>query len=258
MGIQSTYGDALARKIREWFSSTTASLGASLIGVADAGGYTEAATVEAALQDLYLTKRVHHVRGVVTANIANLASFTVASNDGLTYAAGERVLLVGQTTAAQCGIYVVGTVGGGTAALTRAADFAAALPIVNGEIVEVSEGTIWAGSTWKAMCTGAKVVATDDPVFYPRVCKCVVTLVAGTKTLDSTQGIALFSTTKSNVQATHNTPNTVTASIGLYAPVASRTAGKVGTGAVVINALKADATTDTANVSTVDVLITNW
>lgn len=252
------YGDALARKIKADLESTTAGVGASLIGIADAAGYTDAATVEAALTDLYLRKRIHHVRGVVTANIADLTAFTVASNDGLTYAAGERVLLVGQTTAAQCGIYVVGTVAVGVAPLTRAADFAAALPIVNGEIVEASEGTIWAGSEWKAMCTGAKVVATDDPLFYPRVCKAVVTLVAGTKTLNDTQGIALFSTTKSNVQVTCNTPDTVTLSIGYYAPVASRTAGKVGTGAVIVNALKADATTNTADGSSVDVLVTNW
>lgn len=195
---------------------------------------------------------------MVTGNVANLASFTVAGNDGLTYAAGERVLLAGQTTAAQCGIYTVGTVGGGTAALTRAADFASGQAIINGEIVEVSEGTIWAGSTWKAMCTGAKVVGTDDPVFYPRVCKAVVTLVAGTKTLGSAEGIALFSTTKSIVTATHNTPNTVTLTVGLFAPVASRVAGKVGTGAVVVNALEADATVNAADVSTVDVLVTNW
>jgi hypothetical protein len=197
-------------------------------------------------------------RGVVTANIADLSAFTVASNDGLTYAAGQRVLLVGQTTAAQNGLYVVGTVGGGTAALTRATDFAAASAIANGCVVEVSEGTLWAGSSWKAMCTGACVVGTDDPLFYPKLIKCAVTLVAGTKTLNSTQGVALFSTTKSVVMVTCNTPNTVTASIGYYAPVASRTAGKVGTGAVIVNALKNDATTNTADVSSVDVLIVNW
>ena len=198
------------------------------------------------------------VRGVVTANVASLSAFTVAGNDGLTYAAGERVLLAGQTTAAQNGIYVVGTVGGGTAALTRATDFAASAAIVNGCVVEVSEGTLWAGSSWKAMCTGAKVVATDDPLFYPRTVKATVTLASGVYALGATEGLYLFSTTKSKVTATYNTPDTITLSVALKCAVADRTAGKSGTAAATVKAVKADASTNTADVSTVDVVVTNW
>lgn len=252
------WGDALARKTKADLESTTAGAGAALIGIADAGGYTAAATVEAALADIYLTKRVHHVRGVVTANIASLSAFTVASNDGLTYTEGQRVLLAGQTTAAQCGIYVVGAVGGGTAALTRAADFASGLAIVNGEIVEASEGTLWAGSSWKAMCTGSKVVGTDDPLFYPRVVKGTLTLVAGTITLGATQGLYLLSTTTSPVVVTRNTAGTTTSTVAYAAPVASRVAGKSGTGAVLIRAEVAAGTINVADVSTLDFCITNW
>jgi hypothetical protein len=60
------------------------------------------------------------------------------------------------------------------------------------------------------------------------------------------------------VHASYDTPNTITASVGLSAPVASRVAGKSGTGAVVVNAVKTDSTTDTANASTVNVTIVNW
>lgn len=198
------------------------------------------------------------VRGVVIANVASLSAFTVAGNDGLTYAAGERVLLAGQTTAAQNGIYTVGTVGGGTAALTRATDFAAAAAIVNGCVVEVSEGTLWAGSSWKAMCTGACVVGTNDPLFYPKHVKAVVTLATGAYALGATEGLFLFSTTKSKVHCTYNTPNTITLSVALQCAVADRTAGKSGTAAATIKAVKADASVNTADVSTVDVLVTNW
>lgn len=199
------------------------------------------------------------VRGVVFANVADLSAFTVAGNDGLTYTAGQRVLLTNQTTAAQNGIYVVGTVAAGSAPLTRADDFASGAAIVNGSVVEVSEGTIFAGSSWKAMCTGACVVGTDDPLFYPRVVKSTVTLVAGTVTLGSGQGLFLFSTTKSMVSITRNTANTTTATTGGYAaPVASRTAGKSGTGAVVVVAQAAAGTTNTADISTLDVVVTNW
>lgn len=119
------------------------------------------------------------VRGIVDANVANLASFTVAGNDGLTYVQGERLLLVSQTTAAQNGVYVVGVVAAGTAPLTRAPDMPAGATIYGGTIVEASEGTRWFSSSWKATATGAIVIGTNDPVFYPRVDMGLVTLSGG-------------------------------------------------------------------------------
>jgi len=200
-----------------------------------------------------------YVRGVVFANVADLTAFTDAGNDGLTYVAGERVLLTNQTTAAQNGIYVVGTVATGTAPLTRAADMAAAASIANGRVVHVSEGTLFAGSSWKAMCTGAKVVATDDPLFYPQNCRGTLTLASGTKTLGATEGLFLFSTTRSSVQGTWNTAGgTVTSTVGLRAAVASRTAGKSGTAAIIFIAIVAAGTIDAANNSTIDWLVQNW
>ncbi len=83
------------------------------------------------------------VRGKTTANVADLAAFTVAGVDGLTYVAGERVLLGNdQTTASQRGPYTVGTVSGGTAPLTRVLDANGSPEISSGMIVHVSEGTV--------------------------------------------------------------------------------------------------------------------
>lgn len=204
---------------------------------------------------------VRYVRGVATANVADLTAFTVAGNDGITYVAGDRILLPIQTTAAQCGVYVVGTVAAGSAPLTRATDMPAGYVLPLGSIIEVGpEGTLYGGSTWKSFATtaGGAVIGTNDPVFYPRSVRATVTLVAGVKALGATEGLWLRSTTRSSVQATLNTPNTVTATIDYRAAVASRTAGKVGTAAVTVAATKSDGTTDTDNVSTVDVLIENW
>lgn len=218
------------------------------------------AVADAAIVDIEALQAslVRYVRGVVTANVASLSAFTVAGNDGLTYVEGERVLLAKQTTASQNGIYVVGAVAGGTAALTRATDFASGAAVKNGCVVEVSEGTLWAGSSWKAMCTGSKVVGTDDPLFYPRSIHRTIALVSGTKALGAGDDIWLFSTTKSQVNITANTYNTGTLTVMYGAPVASRTAGKGATGAVTINAQQSDGTTNTADVGTVDLLITNW
>lgn len=218
--------------------------------------------IEAIQSDVTTLQRsTFKVRGVATGNVANLASFTVAGNDGITYVAGDRILLPIQTTAAQCGIYVVGTVTAGAAPLTRATDMPAAFALPLGSVVEVGpEGTLYGSSTWKstATTTGGAVIGTNDPVFYPRVVKGTATLVAGTVALGATQGLWLLSTTKSAVMVTLNTPNTVTATTDYRAAVTSRTAGKVGTAAVSLSATKTDGTTDTDNVSTVDYLIVNW
>jgi hypothetical protein len=91
------------------------------------------------------------------------------------------------------------------------------------------------------------------------VCKGTSTLVAGTKTLGSAEGLFLFSTTKSFFTANLNTPGgTLTSTIGYGSAVANRTAGKSGVGAIVLISRVAAGTIDVANTSTVDWLVTNW
>lgn len=202
---------------------------------------------------------VSYVRGAVFANVADLAAFTVASNDGLTYVAGERVLLANQTTAAQCGIYVVGTVAGGTAPLTRADDMPSGATIQNGYVVHASEGTLFKGSEWKALCTGAAVIGTNDPVFYPRICQGTLTLASGTKALGATEGLYLVSTTRSSVQLAFNTAGGVkTGTVDYGCAVAGRTAGKSGTAALTVIACVEAGTIQNQDNSTIDWLVTNW
>jgi len=183
------------------------------------------------------------------------------AQDGVTYIAGDIVLLAAQTTAADCGLYVVGTVAVGVAPLTRLSSMAFGTTGQNGCTVEVSEGTLWAGSTWKAMATttGGFVVGTNDPVFYPRVCKNIITLASGTYTLGSTEGLFLWSATRSGVQCMMNTPGgTLTSTLAYGSNSAGRTIGKSGAAALIVIARVAAGTIDTANSSTVDVLVTNW
>jgi len=98
---------------------------------------------------------LHRVRGVALADVANLAAFTVA-NDGITFAATERVGLVAQTSTEENGVYVVGTVAGGTAPLTRALDADGAAEIVSGMVIVASEGTLGKDRAWK--------LDTNDPI----------------------------------------------------------------------------------------------
>jgi hypothetical protein len=254
-----------------WSMSTAGWPGAKVVGTdtLDFSSYTTttygaatattAGTQSAANFNAQTNSNVYQVRGVVDSNVAALATFTV-SQDGITYAAGDIVLLAKQTTAAQNGPYVVGTVSG-TAPLTRPNWWAAAKVIPLGAVFEAGyEGTLYGGSSWKSSAAKGSVVDTDNPVIYPRIVKGTATLVAGTVTLGSTQGLWLKSTTKSSIQINLNTAGgTTTTTIDHCAPVANRTAGIIGTGAVVINAVTSDhASVNTNDTSTVDYLITNW
>lgn len=150
----------------------------------------------------------HSVRGVVTSNIASLAAFTVAGNDGLTYTAGQRVLLAGQTTPAENGIYVVGTVGGGTAPLTRAADWVLASVQPAGAEINVNEGTAWSSSKWFATAAGAVTVGVTAPAFYPRRQVIVTSAMSGTPGTTAVSTAWVLHATKSSVSLTVKTPGT--------------------------------------------------
>lgn len=201
---------------------------------------------------------VYTARGVAIADIPDLAAFVV-SNNGITYVAGDIILLANQTTAAQCGLYLVGTVSG-TAPLTRIVAAPAAAAWIKGSVVHVGyEGTLFPGSTWKCTATGSPIIGTNDPLFYPQTVKGTFTLASGTYSLGVTEGLFLKSTTTSSVVCTLNTAGgTVTLTVGLRAASASRTAGKSGTGVVTVIAIVAAGTINTADNSTVDYCITNW
>jgi len=199
-----------------------------------------------------------NARAVSIVNNANLLAFVVTV-DGVVLQQDDRVLLANQTTAAENGLYAVGVVAI-TAPLTRVADMPTGDDYINGNVVEVSEGVLFAGSTWKSMATGAKVVGTHDPLFYPEFCSGTLTLASGTYTLGATEGFYLFTTTKSPIHCTMNTPGGVTTlTVGGYgSDVAGRTAGKSGTAAAIIIARVAAGTIDNANNSTVDWSVKNW
>lgn len=146
------------------------------------------------------------VRGIVTANVADLSAFTVAGNDGLTYAAGQRVALVGQTTGTQNGIYVVGTVGGGTAPLTLAPDWAAASVQPGGAEILANEGTLWAGRKWFASLAGAITVGSSSPAFYPREYTVTSGALSGTPGTIALSNLWILSATRSTVHLSRRAP----------------------------------------------------
>jgi hypothetical protein len=194
------------------------------------------------------------VDGVVTANVADLAAFAVGTNtDGLTHVEGNVVALVAQSTASQNGLYLVGAVSGGTAALTRIGSLASGDTIAAGAVrFSVSGGTVFANTDWKN--TAAGTVGTDDPAFYPARVVREAVLVAGTITISN---IPILSATKSHVGITRKTANTTTSTVQ-YVTNGAATPGALGTASVAVMAAVAAGTINNADISTLEVCITNF
>ena len=91
--------------------------------------------------------------------VANITLGGGAPNqvDGVNLSLKDRVLVTGQSTASQNGIYYVTTLGtGSNGTWTRSADTDATGELLSGTVVMVTEGLIYADTQWK--------LTTDDPI----------------------------------------------------------------------------------------------
>jgi len=119
-----------------------------------------AATLAAAAAAGLSAGPTFYARGASTADIANLAAFTVAGVDGLTYVEGEIILLKNQAAPAENGCYICGVVGAGTCALSRIPEMDDASELVPNIVVRVSEGTIALDTEWTVTTNATIVVGT--------------------------------------------------------------------------------------------------
>jgi hypothetical protein len=95
-------------------------------------------------------------RVVTTTNIA-LAGGAPSTVDSISLAANDRVLVTGQTSGAQNGIYIVQTLGtGSNGTWIRSTDTNATGELLGGTIVMVTEGAVYQDTQWK--------LTTDDPI----------------------------------------------------------------------------------------------
>ena len=205
---------------------------------------------------------VHRARGVSAANNESLTAFVGVTGgtprDGVTYVQGDVILLTGQTSKLQNGLYVVGVVATGTAPLTRAVDFASGTVFDKGNnpVCEVGpEGTLFGSTLWKITTTGAITVDTTNHDWFPRQVTQSITLVAGTKTVTN---VPILSATLSNFLASRTTANTSTATTGGYNPVGAVIPGIVGTASLVFDATVAAGTINAADISTLALTIINF
>lgn len=140
------------------FAAPTADLNLNsrkITALADAVAATDATTLQqvqnliAAIVNGHDWKDGVRVAVSTNVNIANPGTFTY---DGVVLASGESVLLYGQTTPSQNGVYVVGATSG--TALVRRTDADASAEVTSGMTVPVELGTH----------SGMAILTTADPI----------------------------------------------------------------------------------------------
>lgn len=126
-----------------------------IVNLADPSAAADAATKQ------YVDNVARGLSWKAPARAASTANVTLASPgatlDGVTLAAGDRLLLKHQTAAAQNGLYVWTASG---TALNRAADADTAGELVPGAAVSVTEGTVNADKVFLVVSDAAIVIGT--------------------------------------------------------------------------------------------------
>jgi|GEM_PF-404680 len=191
------------------------------------------------------------------ANVAVLASYTVAGNDGVTNVQGDVVFLYAQTTKSQNGPYVVGVVAVGLAPLTRPDWYVTGSAFASGQLFKLGgEGTVFKACEFK-ITNAAGVVDTADPGVYPGRITQQVSLGAGAPTGTVTiSNVPILSATKTQVVSARITPFTPSLTVS-YNP-SPMTQGAIGTGSVVFQAQLAAGTINTADGSLMNVTVINF
>jgi len=133
---------------------------------ASAFGYTTLTSVVAA-STVALTATYANGALGVGATLTNAGAMAALTLDGVTLAAGNRVLIWNQASQFQNGIYTVTTVGSGAVnwVLTRATDYDQAAEIAQGQVVLVQQGTLYGGKAFQQTNTGPFTMGTTSIIF---------------------------------------------------------------------------------------------
>jgi len=103
---------------------------------------------------------------VITVSNVTLTGGAPALVDGVSLVLGDRILVTGQTTASQNGLYDVTVVGvGSDGTWERTSDGNATGEILAGMIVMVTEGSIYADTQWKLTTDNPIVIGTTGLTF---------------------------------------------------------------------------------------------
>ena len=180
------------------------------------------------------------VRVVTTSNIT-LSGGAPNTVDSVNLAARDRVLVTGQTTASQNGIYVVQTVGtGSNGTWVRSGDANQTGEMEAGMIVMVTEGTVHADTQWTLITNDPIVIGVTELTFLQNI---------------ASNGNLAFGTSSVRVLPSGNVLVSVagTANVSTFTNSGLTVAGNldIGNNVVVTGNLTVNGTTTTINSNTI-------
>lgn len=143
---------------------------------------------------------------VITITNITLAGGAPSLVDGVNLSIGDRVLVNGQNTGSQNGIYQVQTVGtGSNGTWIRSLDTNATGELEAGTIVMVTEGTVYKDTQWKLTTNNPIIIGTTALTFEQNSAFAFGNVYAnGTAVLANTVGDVLTLTAGNNIQITGN------------------------------------------------------
>jgi hypothetical protein len=158
---------------------------------------------------------IDYKQAVRAITISNVTLSGGAPNivDGVTLSLNDRILVSGQSTGSQNGLYFVTTLGtGSNGTWQRTSDSNATGEIEAGMIVMVTEGTVYKDTQWKLTTNNPIVIGTTALTFEQNSAFAFGNVFAnGTAVLATTVGDALTLTAGNNIQITgNNTSKSVT------------------------------------------------
>ena len=116
-------------------------------------------------QQIYDIDYKQATRAVTTTNIT-LSGGAPSQVDGVTLSHNDRVLVTGQTTASQNGIYYIVTLGSGSnGTWARSTDSNQTGELLAGTIIMVTEGIVYADTQWKLITDNPIVIGTTALTF---------------------------------------------------------------------------------------------
>jgi hypothetical protein len=150
---------------------------------------------------------------VITVANVTLSGGAPSQVDGVNLSLNDRVLVIGQSNAAQNGIYDVDTVGSGSnGTWVRSGDTNSTGELLAGTIVMVTEGSIYADTQWKLTTDDPITIGVSELIFEQNSAFAFGNVYAnGTAVLASSVGDVLTLSAGNNISITgNNTSKTVT------------------------------------------------
>jgi hypothetical protein len=143
---------------------------------------------------------------VVTATNITLSGGAPNAVDGVNLSLDDRILVTGQTTASQNGLYQVITVGAGAnGTWARTGDGNETGEIEAGMIVMVTEGTVYADTQWKLITDDPIVVGTTALTFTQNYMANSISSGTSNVVVNSNANVTISSAGTANVLAVSNT-----------------------------------------------------